>query len=251
MRALPGLLLSLRMKVGRAPASARRQTENSWGPMDLRLSPRFALEMVLLCRQARIAPSVANPARGSNRRPAEIRTALADTGRLDPSRVGAALPSATAARALLPILKGWTKLLADETTAPGLDPGCGGTLTGQPFFGRDYRPPGRTDPLARWPMSGHQIAGPRTAGRWPRSLSRSGRKEVRQPGIRICSRRGGDDRFQSAGTRCSRAAMAMPSIGHQFCVQLVPIMSGRPWCGRDRRSFANRNWKHSRVDPRT
>jgi transposase len=48
---------------------------------------------------------------------------------------------------LLTILKGSTKLFADETTAPVLDPGRGRTKTGQLFaYARDDRPWGGTDP---------------------------------------------------------------------------------------------------------
>jgi transposase len=48
---------------------------------------------------------------------------------------------------LLAILKGSTKLFADETTAPVLDPGRGRTKTGQLFaYARDDRPWGGTDP---------------------------------------------------------------------------------------------------------
>jgi transposase len=50
---------------------------------------------------------------------------------------------------LLAILKGSTKLFADETTAPVLDPGRGRTKTGQLFaYVRDNRPWGGTDPPA-------------------------------------------------------------------------------------------------------
>jgi hypothetical protein len=50
---------------------------------------------------------------------------------------------------LLAILKGSTKLFADETTAPVLDPGRGRTKTGQLFaYARDDRPWGGTDPPA-------------------------------------------------------------------------------------------------------
>src|ERR1700750_3356465 len=50
---------------------------------------------------------------------------------------------------LLAILKGSTKLFADETTAPVLDPGRGRTKTGQLFaYVRDDRPWGGTDPPA-------------------------------------------------------------------------------------------------------
>jgi len=48
---------------------------------------------------------------------------------------------------LLMKLKGSTKLFADETTAPVLDPGRGRTKTGQLWaYGRDDRPWGGTDP---------------------------------------------------------------------------------------------------------
>ena len=48
---------------------------------------------------------------------------------------------------LLAILKSSTKLFADETTAPVLDPGRGRTKTGQLFaYARDDRPWGGTDP---------------------------------------------------------------------------------------------------------
>ena len=48
---------------------------------------------------------------------------------------------------LLALLKGSTKLFADETTAPVLDPGRGRTKTGQLFaYARDDRPWGGTDP---------------------------------------------------------------------------------------------------------
>ncbi|MDZ5454815.1 IS66 family transposase [Labrys sp. ZIDIC5] len=50
---------------------------------------------------------------------------------------------------LLAILKGSTKLFADETTMPVLDPGRGRTKTGQLFaYVRDDRPWGGTDPPA-------------------------------------------------------------------------------------------------------
>jgi transposase len=50
---------------------------------------------------------------------------------------------------LLAILKSSTKLFADETTAPVLDPGRGRTKTGQLFaYARDDRPWGGTDPPA-------------------------------------------------------------------------------------------------------
>jgi transposase len=50
---------------------------------------------------------------------------------------------------LLAILKGSTKLFADETTAPVLDPGRGRTKTGQLFaYAPDDRPWGGTDPPA-------------------------------------------------------------------------------------------------------
>jgi hypothetical protein len=50
---------------------------------------------------------------------------------------------------LLVILKSSTKLFADETTAPVLDPGRGRTKTGQLFaYARDDRPWGGTDPPA-------------------------------------------------------------------------------------------------------
>ena len=50
---------------------------------------------------------------------------------------------------LLAILKSSAKLLADETTAPVLDPGRGRTKTGQLFaYARDDRPWGGTDPPA-------------------------------------------------------------------------------------------------------
>ncbi len=50
---------------------------------------------------------------------------------------------------LLDILKQSTKLFADETTAPVLDPGRGRTKTGQLFaYARDDRPWGGTDPPA-------------------------------------------------------------------------------------------------------
>jgi transposase len=48
---------------------------------------------------------------------------------------------------LLAVLKSSTKLFADETTAPVLDPGRGRTKTGQLFaYARDDRPWGGTDP---------------------------------------------------------------------------------------------------------
>jgi transposase len=48
---------------------------------------------------------------------------------------------------LLAVLKTSTKLFADETTAPVLDPGRGRTKTGQLFaYARDDRPWGGTDP---------------------------------------------------------------------------------------------------------
>jgi hypothetical protein len=48
---------------------------------------------------------------------------------------------------LLDVLKGSTKLFADGTTAPVLDPGRGRTKTGQLFaYARDDRPWGGTDP---------------------------------------------------------------------------------------------------------
>ena len=48
---------------------------------------------------------------------------------------------------LLAMLKGSTKLFADETTAPVLDPGRGRTKTGQLWaYARDDRPWGGTDP---------------------------------------------------------------------------------------------------------
>jgi transposase len=50
---------------------------------------------------------------------------------------------------LLAVLKSSTKLFADETTAPVLDPGRGRTKTGQLFaYARDDRPWGGTDPPA-------------------------------------------------------------------------------------------------------
>src|ERR1700720_1389000 len=50
---------------------------------------------------------------------------------------------------LLAILKGSTKLFADETTAPVLDPGRGKTKTGQLWaYARDDRPWGGSDPPA-------------------------------------------------------------------------------------------------------
>jgi transposase len=50
---------------------------------------------------------------------------------------------------VLAILKSSTKLFADETTAPVLDPGRGRTKTGQLFaYARDDRPWGGTDPPA-------------------------------------------------------------------------------------------------------
>ena len=50
---------------------------------------------------------------------------------------------------LLAILKSSSKLFADETTAPVLDPGRGRTKTGQLFaYARDDRPWGGTDPPA-------------------------------------------------------------------------------------------------------
>ncbi len=66
---------------------------------------------------------------------------------------------------LLAVLKSSTKLFADETTAPVLDPGRGRTKTGQLFaYARDDRPWGGTDPPA-WPMSMRPTA--RRSGRSP------------------------------------------------------------------------------------
>ena len=61
---------------------------------------------------------------------------------------------------LLAILKSSTKLFADETTAPVLDPGRGRTKTGQLFaYARDDRP--GAGPIRReWPMSMLQTARP-------------------------------------------------------------------------------------------
>ena len=68
---------------------------------------------------------------------------------LDPGRLGRPrrLPAAAGARAAAPSAQGSTKLFADETTAPVLDPGRGRTKTGQLWaYARDDRPWGGTDP---------------------------------------------------------------------------------------------------------
>ena len=83
-----------------------------------------------------------------------------------------------------------TKLFADETTAPVLDPGRGRTKTGQLWaYARDDRPWGGADPPAS-PMSMRPTARPsaadrasrrlqgRAAGRRLRRLSRAGREEA-------------------------------------------------------------------------
>ena len=96
---------------------------------------------------------------------------------------------------LLEPLKASTKLFADETTAPVLDPGRGRTKTGQLWaYARDDRPWGGRDPPAvayvygprpqgRAPCGASRRLCRRAAGRWIRRLSPAGADWPRLAGV--------------------------------------------------------------------
>ena len=113
-------------------------------------------------------------------------------------------------------LKASSKLFADETTAPVLDPGRGRTKTGQLFvYARDDRPWGGADPpgvaylYAPDRKAEQPIRAPRRlrggpAGRRLRGLQGAGRAQRREPGLLLVPRASPVLRTRASRSRADR-----------------------------------------------